>query len=65
MSMTEADWRIEFEAWVSAEPYTKDVRRYPDDQTYTQWPGQYRDITTQLAWEAWRTARGVGQEGES
>ena len=69
MSMTEADWRSdwrrEFEEWIKAEPYNRDVRRHPDDPRRTQWAGHYRDYTTQLTWEAWRTARGLGQEDES
>lgn len=56
------DSRREFEQSVGAEPYTKSVQRYPDDSS-TAWPGQYVDISVQLAWECWETARTRAEEG--
>lgn len=48
---TLSDLRRSFEAWISAPPYEHEVLRY--DTKYA-WPGAYRSITVQLAWEAWR-----------
>ena len=45
--------RRSFEAWISAPPYEYEVLRYPEDETKYAWPGQYRNIAVQLAWEAW------------
>lgn len=43
--------RKDFEAWISAEPYTRDTTRIPADAS---WPEQYFDYPTQLAYEAWQ-----------
>ena len=48
--------RQSFESWISAPPYEHEVLRYPDDETKHAWPGQYRSIAVQTAWEAWREA---------
>ena len=48
--------RSQFESWISAPPYERSVDRFPDDQEKWAWPGQYRDIAVQLAWEAWCAA---------
>lgn len=45
--------RAVFERWISATPYELCVSRLPMDERKTAWPGQYRDISVQLAWEAW------------
>ena len=45
--------RRSFEEWISAPPYEHEVLRYPEDETKYAWPGQYRNIAVQLAWEAW------------
>lgn len=45
--------RRSFEEWVSGPPYEREVLRYPQDETKYAWPGQYKDIAVQLAWEAW------------
>lgn len=52
----EAIQRAKFEAWISAFPYEKDVERIPNDATKYAWPGTYRHIEVQLAWEAWQEA---------
>lgn len=44
-----------FEVWISGPPYEKSADRYPDEGLVA-WPGQYHDLTVQLAWEAWRDA---------
>lgn len=52
--MTIVDERKLFEDWISSPPYEANISRYPADPRYSAWPGDYRDITTQLAWRAWR-----------
>jgi hypothetical protein len=44
-----------FEDIISSSPYERDIKRFPDDHLATAWPGNYRDITTDLAWQIWRT----------
>lgn len=51
-----SDCRNQFETWISAPPYERDVFRYPMNEMFYTWPGQYRDIAVQLAWEAWQEA---------
>ena len=46
--------RRAFEAWVSAPPYEREIKRFYDDARKSAWPGNYRDIAVQLAWEAWQ-----------
>lgn len=48
--------REKFEKWISAPPYEKDIKRFPDEATHS-WPGQYREDDVQLAWEAVEEAR--------
>jgi hypothetical protein len=48
--------REAFEAWVKSPPYEHDTRRFPMDEDKFSWPGQYQDITVELAWEAWQAA---------
>lgn len=45
--------RARFEKWISAMPYERSVDRFSDDESKAAWPGQYRDIQTQIAWRAW------------
>ena len=45
--------RRSFEEWIGGPPYELDVYRWPMDETKYAWPGQYKDIAVQLAWEAW------------
>ncbi len=45
--------RQSFEAWIGGPPYERDLYRWPMDDTMHAWPGHYRDIAVQLAWEAW------------
>jgi hypothetical protein len=44
--------RARFEEWISAAPYERSVERWPQDEKRHSWPGQYKDIAVQLAWEA-------------
>lgn len=43
--------RAEFERIISRAPYEKSVERFPDDETRHAWPGNYRDLSVQLAWD--------------
>lgn len=45
--------RRSFEEWVSGPPYERDPYRWPIEEKTHAWPGQYKDIAVQLAWEAW------------
>lgn len=54
---TEQTSRELFEAFVASSPYEYEVLRYPDDKTKNAWPGQYRSMGVQLAWEAWEESR--------
>jgi hypothetical protein len=45
--------RRSFESWIGGPPYERDLYRWPMDETKYAWPGQYKDIAVQLAWEAW------------
>jgi hypothetical protein len=45
--------RSSFDQWISAPPYERETERWPMDETKHAWPGQYKDIAVQLAWEAW------------
>lgn len=51
MTIPESESRSRFEKWVQSMEY--EVLRYSNDETKHAWPGQYRDIKVQLAWEAW------------
>jgi hypothetical protein len=42
--------RHEFEKFLAAPPFDKNLARWPNDARYT-WPGQYKDYAVQLAWE--------------
>jgi hypothetical protein len=45
--------RRAFEAWITSAPYERSAARYPENELVSSWPGQYRDNTVQVAWEAW------------
>ena len=51
--------RRSFEDWIGGPPYERDLYRWPMDETKHAWPGQYKDIAVQLAWEAWCEAANV------
>ena len=46
--------RAHFDKWITSPPYEREIRRWPMDETKYAWPGQYRDIAVQIAWEAWQ-----------
>jgi hypothetical protein len=41
--------RERFEEIVKAAPYEQDIRRFPDDES-SAWPGVYRHVSVDLAW---------------
>lgn len=49
------DERAAFERVISASPYEKTIRRWPEGHA---WPGNYVDISVDLAWCMWQ-ARGL------
>lgn len=55
------DSREEFERWIYAPPYERGINKYPYDHQREAWPGQYEDLAVQLAWEAWKAAKGEHQ----
>ncbi len=42
--------RAAFEAWISSPPYEREIERFGEGSA---WPGNYRDIDVDLAWNAW------------
>jgi len=48
--------RHAFEKWISSPPYEREIDRWPQDETKHSWPGQYKDITVEVAWDAWQEA---------
>lgn len=53
MSKSEDLIREAFEKWISSPPYEKDIDRFPDDPVKHAWPGNYKNIDVELAWNAW------------
>ena len=51
--------RAAFEAWISAPPYEREVERFGEGSA---WPGNYRDIDVDLAWNAWLDAMTMTRE---
>lgn len=54
--MNEAQSRAMFEKWVTEPPYERRTDRWPMDAEKFRRPGQYGDLSVQLAWEAWNEA---------
>jgi len=48
--------RQNFESWISSPPFEKRIERFPDDENRHAWPGSYREISVELAWQAWQEA---------
>ncbi len=48
--------RMVFEMFISAPPFEYSTERFSEDETIAAWPGNYRDISVQLAWAAWQEA---------
>ena len=45
--------REQFEAWISAPPYEREVGRW-EESAAVSWPGGYREYEVELAWCAWQ-----------
>jgi hypothetical protein len=45
--------RDRFEQWISSPPYERSIARYPDDPSRYAWPGNYKEIEIDLAWNSW------------
>lgn len=54
---TEETNRREFEEWITAMPYERDITRRPNDFEKYAFPNTYVDYQVDLAWEAWQAAR--------
>ena len=59
------DLRQQFEKWIFSAPFEKSIARFPDDDTKFSWPGSYRDLAVELAWQAWQEAsKQVAEHGK-
>jgi len=47
------DDRKAFEAWISAPPFERSIKRKSFNPSETAWPGHYTNYDVQLAWEAY------------
>jgi hypothetical protein len=48
--------RERFEKWITSPPFEKRIARFADDAEKAAWPGSYRQIEVELAWQAWQEA---------
>lgn len=60
LAASDGSARSSFEKWITQPPHERDIYRWPMDETKHAWPGQYKDIAVQLAWEAWQQAQNDG-----
>lgn len=51
--------RAAFEAWISATPFEREVERFGEGSA---WPGNYREIDVDLAWQAWSAAMALTRQ---
>jgi len=54
--------REDFERLISSSPFEKSIERFPNEPDNFAWPGSYRDISVNLAWEFFQrghNARGL------
>jgi len=58
-----SDSRAEFETFISLPPHEKEILRFPDDGS-SAWPGSYKKLIVDLAWDAWQASR-QALEGEA
>lgn len=52
--ITETESRKAFEEWIAGVPRERNIQRFPESGN--PWPGEYKDVLTQLAWKAWKAA---------
>jgi len=57
--LQEDEERKLFEAWVSAPPFEKGVTQWPNNAYWSACPRTYLDIAVELAWRAWKEAKGI------
>ena len=57
-----SDSRAAFETFISLPPHEKEILRFPDDGS-SAWPGSYKNLIVDLAWDAWQASR-QALEGE-
>jgi len=50
------DSRAEFESFISLPPHEKEISRFPEDGS-SAWPGSYKNLIVDLAWDAWQASR--------
>lgn len=66
MGQNDGVMRAWFETWIASPPFERDVDRWPQGDGRTAWPGQYKDLTVEVAWEAWKASQKWSLEkGES
>ena len=53
------DSRAEFESFISLPPHEKEISRFPEDGS-SAWPGSYKNLIVDLAWETWQASRQSG-----
>lgn len=51
--------RAAFEAWISAPPFEREVERFGESSA---WPGNYRELDVDLAWQAWSAAMALARQ---
>jgi hypothetical protein len=51
--------RAAFEAWISAPPFEREVERFGENSA---WPGNYRELDIDLAWQAWSAAMALARQ---
>jgi len=51
-----SDSRLEFEEFITSSPFEKCIDRFPDSHK-SSWPGSYKDLSVELAWETWQASR--------
>lgn len=47
--------RSNFESWISAKPYEREVKRFPT--RIGKFPGQYQDFAVEMAWSCWCSSK--------
>ena len=59
------DSREAFEAFIAGSPFERAIERYPNDEKRFAWPGSYKDIAVDLAWQTWQAALAWKSEQEA
>ena len=48
--------RLEFEEFITSSPFERCIDRFPDNHK-SSWPGSYKDLSVELAWESWQASQ--------